>query len=98
MGLIVMALSSAMLFLPFVTAFQLTVIMFLSFTVAALCLYIPLRFLMMAMAIVLTAVYSFALLMYALTNTTPLVVSLFVCGIAYIWYIVIRVRPPLGNL
>jgi hypothetical protein len=97
-GLVVMGLSMTMLFLPFTVAFQVIVLAVLSAMVTILCLYIPVHFLMLGMVIVIGAVYSFCMLLYALTNTTPLVASVFVCGLAYLWYIAIRARPPIRNL
>lgn len=93
-----MWVSASILFLPFATAFQWIAVLSLSLVVTTLCVYVPLRFLMLAMAIVIAAVYSFAILVYALAHTSPPVVSIVVCGIAYLWYAAIRARPPIRNL
>jgi hypothetical protein len=97
-GLGIMWVSALLLFLPFAPTFQWIVVLTLSLIVTTLCLYVPLHFLMLAMAIVIGAIYSFAILMYALVHTSPPIVSIFVCGIAYLWYAAIRARPPIRNL
>ena len=95
-GVCTMALSGAFLLFPYDSAFQLLVIASISFTGAALCMYVPVHALMITMALILASLYSTFLILYALSYGTPLSASILSCFVIFIWTFIVRARPPQG--
>lgn len=93
-GLCAMGFSGALLVSPYDTSFQLLLIAVISFTVSVLCMYIPLQFLMLMIALLLLSLYSTIVIFYALSRATPLSASILSCFLIFLWYLAIRARPP----
>ena len=97
-GVFGMIVSSAFLYASFDAMFW--ILLWATGVLAAIVLwmYIPSAFLLMGAIILCSAFYSNMIVLYALSQTEPLLAGVLLCGIMFVWYALIRARPPQRNV
>ncbi len=96
--LMTMLISSIFITTSFVTMVNILTASCIGFSLFLLCLYIPVHFLFLSMALGLAMFYTFAILLFALTRGDPVAGSILFSAFVYGWYLIVRARPPQRNV
>lgn len=93
-GVLGMIVSASFLYASFDTMFWILAWTTGVLTLVILWMYIPTAFLLIGTVVLCSAFYSSMVVLYALSQKDPLLAGVLLCGIMFVWYVMIRARPP----
>ena len=93
-----MLISSVFLTSSFAVVMHMLTASSIGFSVFLLWMYVPVQFLLLSMTLGLGLFYTFAILVFALSRTDPLLGAILFSGFVYLWYLIVRARPPQRNV
>ncbi len=93
-GVLAMCVSSLFLYATIDVIFWVLALVTGLLTAIVLWMYIPTAFLMLGLVILSGSFYSSMIVLYALSRKDPTLAGVVFCGVMFVWYAMIRARPP----